>query len=686
MGGPWEPVSVRRLTGDPDAEDDPGCMRARTALAWVIVAAIGATTAVYYVLYLGAGGYRADWTEEALYTCVVLVCMGVGLLLAVRRPVNPIGWVLLANAFLIVLSGIAEAYPGYALEHEGSYPGARLAAAWNTWGWPALFAPLVAIALIFPDGRLPSPRWRPVAIGGAISFVLVVVTGMLWDEPLDAPYESFAPYAVLPDAVAEVAHTLALLGMIATLVLAMTALVSRFRSATGVLRLQLKWIAYAGTLLPIAIVAGTVEGVALDRDPGLITELPFALLQAAVPVAIGIAVLRYRLYEIERLINATLVYGALTAILAVAFASVSLGMGVALGGGSALPTAAATLAVAIAFRPVRDRVQRAVDRRFNRPRYEALERVEEFLADLRGGRAEPELIGSVLARATGDARLELFFWLPNEELHADARGGLVRALPETPAGRTPVRRGELRLGTVVHDPALDRPGSPLGAVIVRAGLAIEIARLRVEVRRRLAEVEQSRARIVTVTYEERRRLERDIHDGAQQRLVSIGLDLRHLQRELEPPARAGLDSIVARLADAIAELRELARGVRPAALDGGLAPALRELASRASIPTEIEVTEERFGEQIEAAAYFVASEALTNAVKHARPSSVALRAAVVDSRLVISVDDDGCGGAVLVPGSGLSGLADRVSALGGRIDVRSNGGGGTSIVAELPCG
>jgi signal transduction histidine kinase len=208
----------------------------------------------------------------------------------------------------------------------------------------------------------------------------------------------------------------------------------------------------------------------------------------------------------------------------------------------------------------------------------------------------------------------------------------------------------------------------------------------VEVRRRLAEVEQSRARIVTATYEERRRLERDIHDGAQQRLVSIGLDLRHLQRELEPSARAGLDSIVARLADAIAELRELARGVRPAALDGGLAPALRELASRASIPTEIEVTEERFGEQIEAAAYFVASEALTNAVKHARPSSVALRAAVVDSRLVISVDDDGCGGAVLVPGSGLSGLADRVSALGGRIDVRSNGGGGTSIVAELPCG
>jgi signal transduction histidine kinase len=663
-------------------------MRARTALAWVVTAAIGAAALAYYVLYAGAAGYRADWTEDALFTVVVLVCTAVGLLLALRRAGNPIGWLLLANAFLLVLSGIAETYPGYALTHAGSYPGARLAAAWNTWGWPALFASLVAIALIFPDGRLPSPRWRPVAIGGATSFLLNVVTGMLWDEPLDAPYESFEPYAVLPTAVAGPVHALALLGMIVTLVLAMVAVVSRFRGAAGVLRQQLKWIAYAGALIPISIIAGTVEGVAFDRDPGLITELPFALMQIAIPISIGIAVLRYRLYEIDRLINATLVYGALTAMLAIAFVSVSLGVGVAVGGGAALPTAVATLAVAVAFRPLRDPVQRLVDRRFNRARYEGLVRVEEFLGELRVGRAEPEAIGRVLADATADPSLELFFWLPREGIHADARGGLVRELPVTPAGRTPVRRGELQLGTLVHDPALGERGSPLDGVIVSAGLAIEIARLRVEVRRQLAEVEQSRARIVTATFEERRRLERDIHDGAQQRLVTIGLDLRHLQRGLDPSAqgtRSGLDSAVTRLAEAIAELRELARGVRPAALDGGLAPALRELASRASISTELEVTEERFGEQIEAAAYFVASEALTNAVKHAHPSSVAMRAEVVDGRLVISVADDGCGGAVLTPGSGLSGLADRVAALGGRIDVRSNGGSGTSIVAEFPC-
>jgi signal transduction histidine kinase len=655
------------------------------ALAWATTAAIGVAGLAYYVLYAGAERYRAPWAEEAFFTLVLLVCTAVGLLLTLRRPANPIGWLLLADAFFLALSGLAEIYPGYALEHGGANPGARLAASWYTWGWPVQFAPLVAIALIFPDGRLLSPRWRPVAAGGAISFVLAVAAGMLWDEPLDAPYESFAPYAVVPDAVAETVHALALLGMIVTLVLAMVALVIRYRRATGVVRLQLKWIAYAGVLIPIAILAGTVEGVVLDRDPGLMTDVPFALAQIAIPVAIGIAVLRYRLYEIDRLINATLVYGALTVVLGLAFVAVTLGLGVALGGGSALPTAAATLAVAVAFRPVRDRVQRLVDRRFNRSRYEGLLRVEEFLADLRTGRAEPEAIGAVLAEATADPSLELFFWLPSEGVHADARGRLVRELPAAPAGRTPVRRGELRLGTVVHDPALGERWSPLDAVIIRAGLAIEIARLRVEVRRRLAEVEQSRARIVKATYEERRRLERDLHDGAQQRLVSIALDLRHLQHGLDPAVRAEVDAVVTALAEAIAELRELARGVRPAALDGGLAPALRELAARTAIPTELDVTDERFGEQIEAAAYFVASEALTNAVKHAHPSAIAMRAGAVNGRLVISIDDDGCGGAVAVPGSGLSGLADRVAALGGRIEVRSDGGTGTSIVAELPC-
>ena len=184
----------------------------------------------------------------------------------------------------------------------------------------------------------------------------------------------------------------------------------------------------------------------------------------------------------------------------------------------------------------------------------------------------------------------------------------------------------LPLATVLHDEALGQRPDLLESVIGASGLAIEIARLRVEVRRQLAEVEESRERIVTAGYEERRRLERDLHDGAQQRLVSIGLALRHLQGQLPAEAEQSeiLDSTVGEVSRAIAELRELARGVRPAGLDDGLATALQALASRSRLRVKVEATGERFEERFETAAYFVASEALANAAKHANASQVAV--------------------------------------------------------------
>ena len=226
------------------------------------------------------------------------------------------------------------------------------------------------------------------------------------------------------------------------------------------------------------------------------------------------------------------------------------------------------------------------------------------------------------------------------------------------------------LGTVVH---ADRVAvrHELEHLLVRAGLAVEIARLRVEVRWQLAEVERSRTRIVSAAMDERRRLERDLHDGAQQQLVAIGLDLRHLQAGLDPgsPVRDQLDESVGRLGDAIRGLRELAHGVRPSTLDAGLAPALAELAGRTSVRTVLDVTDERFAAEVEAAAYFVVSEALANALKHATPASIEVLADRVDGRLVVTVVDDGPGGAVAVPGRGLAGMADRVAAMGGTLHV-----------------
>ena len=665
-------------------------MRGAKTLAWGVGILTCAFVPGLLLLNSGAGEYKDGAIEFALGSAAALASTGVGLLLALRVPRNPIGWLLLVNGAILAISGFADIYGAYALEHPGT-AGGRLAAIWSTNGWPLLFACVVAIAFVFPDGRLPSgsKRWRWAVAGGVLAFMLTLVGGMVSGEELDAPFQDVPPYDAVSPAIAGTMQGLGLLGMIATLILAGAALVTRFRRAEGLQRRQLKWIAYAGALIPVAIVVGTVEGILGDSDDaGLATGLSFYLVVIAIPAAIGIAVLRYRLYEIDRLINATLVYGLLTALLAAAFIAVTLVGGIVIGGGSALSTAAATLAVTLAFRPLRGRVQQLVDRRFNRARYEGLQQVDRFLGELRTGVAEPEGIGEVLAEAASDPSLRMYFWLPDDDVHADEAGRVVPKLPPLPGGRTPVRRGELKLATLVHDPALLDRSSLLDPLILRAGLAIEIARLRVEVRRQLSEVEQSRARIVTATYEERRRLERDLHDGAQQHLVSLGLDLRHLQHELGPAAggqtRAELDSVVTGLSEAIEELRELARGVRPAALDDGLAPALRELASRAPIGTEVQASDERFGQEIEAAAYFVASEALTNAVKHADGSRVLLRAHRDNGTLVLSVSDDGHGGATPTPGSGLTGLADRVAALGGRLDLKSDGAG-TSLIAEFPC-
>jgi signal transduction histidine kinase len=271
---------------------------------------------------------------------------------------------------------------------------------------------------------------------------------------------------------------------------------------------------------------------------------------------------------------------------------------------------------------------------------------------------------------------------------------LTYVLPDEPApdpasgdGRTRrvVERAGVPLGVLSYadDWAADRL---LVDLVERVGLAVEIGRLRAELRRQLDEVEASRARIVAAGYEERRRLERDLHDGAQQRLVSIGLTLRHAQMGLAgTPAGQGIDTAVDQLTLAIAELRELANGVRPAHLDDGLDAALRELASRTPMMVGLHVGPERHPADIEATAYFVACEALTNAYKHAAATNVDVRVQCADGRLELIVADDGVGGAHPDRGSGLRGLSDRIAAQGGRMTVDSQPGAGTRLVAELPC-
>jgi signal transduction histidine kinase len=657
---------------------------------WVLAAAAVAFGAVASVLNALAGSHGDPVWQWVLACAVVLASSGVGLLVAVRRPGHPIGWLLLANAVLLASLGFAQAYAAYALlEQPGALPGPEWAVLWDQSAWPLLFAVLIAIAFVFPDGRLPSPRWRRVAFAAAAAFAAFLVLSFFDPEPFESPYEHVGrPLPGLPE-VLGVLWPLALLGMLASLFAGAQAVRVRFRRARGIERLQLRWLAYTAVLVPATLLVCLAGALVTDgvEEKDVFNALFFFML-GAIPTSVGVAVLRYRLYDIDRVINRTLVYGVLTLLLAAAYAATTLLLGTALGSGSAWPTAVATLLVAVAFRPLRGRVQDAVDRRFSRARYDARRRIVGFLDDLRAGRVAPEAVEPLLRDVVFDPRLELRFFLPESELYVDAHGRPGDDQPEDGRVQTPITRAGLPLGMVLHSPVDENRPGLLEEVIEASGLAIEIARLRVELRRQLDEVEASRARIVSAGYEERRRLERDLHDGAQQRLISIGLALRHAQHELGvSPERAGasIDGAVSEIDVAIGELQELARGVRPAQLDAGLTPALRELAARAPLPVQVRANGERFPQEIEAAAYFIASEGLTNAVKHSEARQVTLSAERLNGKLAITVSDDGIGGASPSGGSGLRGLADRAAAHGGSLAIESERDRGTVLTAELPC-
>jgi signal transduction histidine kinase len=245
------------------------------------------------------------------------------------------------------------------------------------------------------------------------------------------------------------------------------------------------------------------------------------------------------------------------------------------------------------------------------------------------------------------------------------------------------------LVALVYDASLDDDPELVEAVRAAAGMALENERLHAEAHSRLAEVQASRERIVAASDAERRRLERNLHDGAQQRLVALSLQLRLLEGRVgdDPSARALVSTASSELAESLAELRELARGIHPAVLNHGLAAALDSLAARSPVPTT--VTYEANGplpEPVELAAYFVASEALANVAKYAQATAASVRVSHTPTDAVIEIADDGVGGADESRGSGLRGLADRVEALDGRLTVVSPAGAGTTVVAELPCG
>jgi signal transduction histidine kinase len=314
--------------------------------------------------------------------------------------------------------------------------------------------------------------------------------------------------------------------------------------------------------------------------------------------------------------------------------------------------------------------------------------VAELMVELRAD-PTPAALRDALARALRDPSLALVYWLPEYESWADVDGRHAE-LPASDERRvaTRIEHAGAPVAALVHDPSLEDEPELLAAVSAAAEIALENSRLQVELQARLEELKESRARVIEVGQRERQRLERNLHDGAQQRLIALSLELSLLEEQLadDPGARERLEQARQEIATSLEELRAVARGLHPAVVsEHGLAVALETMAARAPVPVRVTVDPERLPEPLEVAAYYVVSESLANIGKHARASSATIDIARRQDVLVVEVTDNGIGGADSERGSGLRGLADRVEALGGRLRVWTPLGGGTRVRAEIPC-
>jgi signal transduction histidine kinase len=602
-----------------------------------------------------------------------------GVIIARRRQRNIVGLLLTLVGLTVALTASRDVGWWYLAERRPEkLPSLDWLAALTDQSATWIFVAVALLLLYFPDGKLPGPRWRwippTLIICGAIDHIGTSFEPGPFREPLqDIP----RPWAALPIPL-RLTVLVAFVGLLVLVLVCAASLVVRFRRSDQARQAQIKWMALAGMAIPLYPLGCLLEIMLWGRPLWMSAAIGIAGL-VGIPAATAVAMLRHDLYDIDKALAGTVTYGLVSAVLVGVYAVSSVVGGVLFGRDSAVAAAAATAVCAVALSPLRTRLQHGVDRRLYPMRRAALAAVEALSRDTRIGQARPEQLEGLLRTALRDPALRIGYQVPGTDGYLDTDGGRVE-----PFGAVPVELGGREIGVI-------RPGS--GAVrpeLVRqiAGAAatlVEVVRLRLEVARALREVESSRARLVQVGYEERRKLERDLHDGAQQRLVSLGMAFRLAQRHLgdgSVDVNGLLDQGVAELGTALAELRRIAYGLRPGRLDDGLDAALTELVRTVPITVDLDICADRLPDDVATTAYYVVSEAITNAVKHATADRIALRVARSDGRLLVSVSDDGCGGATL---STRSGITDRVAALGGTLRVHSPLGSGTTVEAVLPC-
>ncbi|MGH2675321.1 MAG: histidine kinase, partial [Actinomycetota bacterium] len=470
-------------------------------------------------------------------------------------------------------------------------------------------------------------------------------------------------------------------------------------------RQQIKWFLFGATLLALQfVVDGIVQASGIRTGFLLDTVLP-AIAFMALPVGAGIAILKYRLYDIDVVINRTVVFGLLAAFITAVYVGVVVGIGTLVGNrGNVLLSIVATAVVAVAFQPIRARARHFANRLVYGERATPYEVLSTFSDQLGGTYSTEEILprmARMIGEATGAVRSRVWVRVGGELRPAAAwPDGEVAAkplrvegsdLPVFPDGERPypIRHQDELLGALSMETSRREPLNPTQEKLVtdlagQAGLILRNVRL-------IEELRASRQRLVAAQDEERRRLERNIHDGAQQQLVALAVKIRlartMTERDVER-ARGLLDDLQGETQEALEDLRDLARGIYPPLLaDRGLAAALEAQARKLPLPVRVEPNGlGRYLQEAEAAAYFCVLEALQNVTKYAQASEATVRLGREDGHLVFSVADDGRGfdPASTPPGSGLQNMADRVEALGGSLDVESAPGEGTTVTGRIP--
>jgi signal transduction histidine kinase len=604
----------------------------------------------------------------------------VGLAVVHSQPRHPVGWLFLALSATILASAPLEAWIEWGrLARPGSLPATGAVAAVNDATWIPWFVLVALILLLTPTGTHLSPRWRALArtvvVAGAVAFLLSLVKTDPFEPPFQDIENPWAVPAIQPQAT-WIGYGLVLL-VAAGLMASGVSLLVRWRRADGDDRRRLLWLALVVVPLPAFVVTAFVASSAGSLVGTVAATGGFVVL---IPIAAGLSITRYHLYDVERVVARATTYVGLTVLLIGTYALIVWFGARGAQRWSTSPTIAATvgaLAAAAVAAPAQRVIQDLIDRRFNRRRYDAVRLIGAELADERAGRD----LTALFRQAFDDPSVLVAYPGVRQETWVTDTGS---PSPDLVYWVDVVRQGRV-VARIGFDPARTN-AEVVGAGARIAASELDNAGLRAELARRLTDVESSRRRLADAQRTERRRIERDLHDGAQQGLLALAMELRSAQLSgNDDRMRQALSDGATAAQSAVRELRDLANGLHPAALaDGGLRAALDDLAQHSPGDVHLHVNVPHLDPALEFTAWLVIAESVVNAQKHAYATAVTIAVQQQDCRLRIQICDDGGGGAN-PDGPGLRGMGDRVEAAGGTLLIDSPPGGGTRIEAWLPC-